>query len=75
MGGELRGYVEGNRVFFRSSHRYEGTRLRYEFEGEVSGDTMSGVVGLAEYGEARWQAKRHQYGSGRRGVVRPVKNV
>ena len=74
LAGHLRGYVEGKRVFFSSSQRYEGTRLRYEFEGEVDGDTMAGVVSLAEYGEARWKASRHQYGRPG-GVIRPVKNV
>ncbi|MCW5980828.1 MAG: aminotransferase class V-fold PLP-dependent enzyme [Bryobacteraceae bacterium] len=74
LSGDLRGLVEGNKVYFRSSQRYEGTRLTYDFAGEVSGDSISGTVGLAEYGEARWQAKRHQYGRPG-GVVRPVKNV
>ncbi len=74
LSGDLRGYVEGHKVSFRSSHKYEGTRLIYEFEGEVSGDAMQGVVGLAEYGTARWHAKRHQYGVPG-GLFRPVKNV
>lgn len=74
LSGDLRGFVEGSKVHFRSSHRYEGTRLSYDFAGEVSGDTMSGTVGLAEYGEARFEAKRHHYGRPG-GVVRPVKNV
>lgn len=74
LSGDLRGFVEGNQLYFRSSHKYEGTRLRFEFAGKVSQDTMSGVVDLNEYGEARWQAKRHQY-SQLGGPVRPVKNV
>ena len=74
MSGDLRGLVEGNKIYFRSSHRYEGTRLSYDFAGEVSGDTITGTVGLAEYGEARFEAKRHHYGRPG-GVVRPVKNV
>jgi L-seryl-tRNA(Ser) seleniumtransferase len=74
LSGDLRGLVEGNKVYFRSSHRYEGTRLAYDFTGEVHGETMSGTVGLSEYGEARWEARRHQYGRPG-GVVRPVKNV
>ncbi len=74
LAGHLRGYVEGNRVSFRSSQKYEGTRLIYEFEGEVSGDKMSGSVGLAEYGQAEWQAQRHRFDAPG-GIVRPVKNV
>ena len=74
LSGELRGYVEANRVVFRSSHRYEGTRLNYEFEGDVDGAAMRGVVGLGEYGQAQWQAKRHRYGIPG-GPIRPVKNI
>jgi D-glucosaminate-6-phosphate ammonia-lyase len=74
LSGDLRGWVDGNEVHFHSSHRYEGTRLSYDFVGKADGDTMSGIVGLAEYGQANWTAKRHHYGQPR-GVVRPVKNV
>ncbi|MFN7934689.1 MAG: aminotransferase class V-fold PLP-dependent enzyme [Bryobacteraceae bacterium] len=74
LDSDLRGSVSGNEVFFSSSHRYEGTRIGYEFQGQVSGDTMTGKVGLGEYGEATFTAKRHSYGRPG-GVVRPVKNV
>ncbi len=72
--GDLRGTVEGNEVRLRSSHKHEGTRIGYEFAGKVEGDTMSGEVGLGEYGKARWTAQRHRYGQPG-GLVRPVKNV
>jgi len=74
LAGDLRGTVEGNQIRFYSSHKYEGTRLNYEFEGRVDGDSMEGVVGMEEYGQARWTAKRHEYGQPG-GVVRPVKNA
>lgn len=74
LAGDLRGSVEGNQVRFRSSHRYEGTRIGYEFIGAVTGDRMEGTVGLDEYGTARFTAQRHRYGAPG-GVVRPVKNV
>jgi len=74
LDSDLRGSVSGNEVWFTSSHRYEGTRIGYEFQGQVSGDTMTGKVGLGEYGEATFTAKRHSYGRPG-GVVRPVKNV
>jgi L-seryl-tRNA(Ser) seleniumtransferase len=73
-GDILRGTVEGNQVRFRSSHRYEGTRLGYDFQGTAEGDRMSGEVGLGEYGAARWTAQRHRYGQPG-GLVRPVKNI
>lgn len=74
LSGDLRGKVEGASLRFRSSHKYEGTRLTYEFEGKVDGDVMNGTVDLGEYGQARWTARRHQYGQPG-GLVRPVKNV
>lgn len=74
LSGDLRGLVEGNKVYFHSSHKYEGNRLSYDFAGEVNGDTMTGTVGLEEYGKARFEAKRHHYGRPG-GIVRPVKNV
>jgi len=48
-------------VQFRTVHPYEGTQLSYAFTGKVDGDTIEGKVGLGEYGEAKWTAKRHKY--------------
>jgi hypothetical protein len=61
LAGDLHGVVEGSRVMFRSGHHIEGTTLRYEFTGDVAGDTMEGEAGLGEYGKARFTARRHQY--------------
>ena len=72
LSGDVRGSVSGDEVFIRSSHRYEGTRLGYDFAGKVSGDEMSGEVDLGEYGKAKWTAKRHRYGQPG-GIVRPIK--
>ena len=74
LSSDLRGSVDGNDVSFRSSHKYEGTRLGYDFNGKVSGDTMTGTVDMGEYGQAKFTAKRHNYGQPG-GVVRPVKNA
>jgi D-glucosaminate-6-phosphate ammonia-lyase len=74
LSSDLRGMVRGSEVWFRSSHRYEGTRIGYEFLGAVSGEEMSGTVDLGEYGKAKWTAKRRRYGQPG-GVVRPVKNI
>jgi L-seryl-tRNA(Ser) seleniumtransferase len=54
----LRGWVEGDRVRFRSSHRYEGASIGYAFEGAAKGDRMEGTVDLGEYGKARWTATK-----------------
>jgi D-glucosaminate-6-phosphate ammonia-lyase len=75
--GEIRGWVDGNEVHFRSRHRYEGSGFGYSFEGTVRGDSMEGEVDLGEYspyGPVKWTAQRHEYGRRRR-PVRPVKNV
>ena len=58
LSGDLHGTVLVNEVRFRSSQKYEGTRLIYEFTGKVEGDSMEGRLNLGEYGEARWTAKR-----------------
>ena len=59
--GDLAGWVDGNRIHFRDSHTYQAANFGYEFEGEVTGDTMQGDVGLGAYGSARWAAKRRPY--------------
>ncbi len=56
--GELQGTMDGDRIQMRSTLPYEGTRLRYEFSGDMAGNSMSGDVDLGEYGRARWTARR-----------------
>jgi L-seryl-tRNA(Ser) seleniumtransferase len=58
LSGNLTGYVEGRRVFIRSGHHIEGTTLHYAFTGDVQGDRIEGVVGLGEYGQAKWAAQK-----------------
>ncbi len=74
LGSDLRGTVDGSELNFRSSHKIEGTRIGYEFTATASGDTMEGIIDVGEYGQAKFKAKRHQYGQPG-GVVRPIKNV
>ena len=74
LSGDVRGTVEGDEVWLRSSHRYEGTRIGYEFLGKATADSFTGTVDLGEYGQARFNARRHKYGQPG-GAVRPVKNV
>ena len=66
LSGDLQGSLEGDRISMRSSHRYEGTSIGYAFTGTVAGDSMRGVLSVGEYGEAKWTARRHPYGQGRR---------
>ncbi len=72
--GDLAGTVAATEVRLRSSQKMEGTRLFWDFQGRVSGDTMEGTVNMGEYGEARWSATRHRYLTPG-GIVRPVKTV
>jgi L-seryl-tRNA(Ser) seleniumtransferase len=66
--GDLNGTVAGNQVRFQSGYGTEGTRVSYQFTGNVEGARMSGTVALGEYGEAKWTAERHTYrAGGRRG--------
>lgn len=57
--GAVSGAIDSNRVEFRSDLPTSGQRLSYRFSGRVSGDSMSGVVDLGEYGSAQWTARRH----------------
>jgi L-seryl-tRNA(Ser) seleniumtransferase len=74
LASDIRGYIEGSAVAFRSSLPYEGTSLVYNFEGTISGDALSGTVDLGEFGQAKWTARRRQYGLPGR-PVRPIKNI
>jgi D-glucosaminate-6-phosphate ammonia-lyase len=65
LSADLRGTVEGREVWFRSSHRYEGTAIGYEFTAQLDGDSMAGQVEMGEYGKARFTARRHAYAGGR----------
>ncbi len=56
--GPLRGTVYGNEVDFRSSQKIQGTSLSFEFRGTAAGDSMSGTVSMAEYGQGRWTATK-----------------
>ena len=60
-GGDLKGWIEGNEIQFRSAHPLEGAGFHFEFVGRVSGEKMAGEVDLGEYGSAQWSAQRHSY--------------
>ena len=59
--GELRGTIDGAKVRFRSMLPFEGSKLRYSFEGTVSGHQMTGTLDLAEYPQAGWIAHRYDH--------------
>jgi L-seryl-tRNA(Ser) seleniumtransferase len=81
LSGDLRGYVQGNVIRFRSSHKYEGSYINYEFTGTVDGTRIQGrvddmsTIDPGEFGEATWSAQRYSYTDPRGVPVRPVKSV
>jgi D-glucosaminate-6-phosphate ammonia-lyase len=58
LAGDIRGSHTGSRVSLRSSHRYEGTSVTYQFDGTVKDKEIMGTVDLAEYGKAQFTARR-----------------
>ena len=56
--GEITGSVDGDRVIFSTTLRYETTRIPMTFTGTIQGDTMSGEVDQGEYWKAQWRATR-----------------
>ena len=56
--GMVKGEVDGDKVEFDSRGRYEAAAMRYFFKGTLRGDEMSGDLGLGEYGNATWKARR-----------------
>ena len=58
LAADIRGKRTGDRLSLRSSHRFEGTAITYRFDGTVSGKEITGTVDLAEYGAAKFTARR-----------------
>jgi L-seryl-tRNA(Ser) seleniumtransferase len=58
LASDIRGARTGDRLTLRSSHRYEGTSITYRFDGAVSAKEITGTVDLAEYGTAKFTARR-----------------
>ena len=73
-GGDVTGWIDGDRVSLRSRHRWEGASFGFRFDGVVRGDSMQGEVDLGEYFSTQWTARRHRYG-GPTPPQRPQKNV
>ena len=60
---DLGGSIEGNNVRLTSNYtERHGDSLSFEFLGKVTGDEIGGTLNMGEYLEARWTAKRHQFG-------------
>jgi len=72
--GDLKGWIEGNGIEFRSAQPLEGAGIHFEFIGRVNGDTMRGEVDLGEYGSAQWSARRHSYDEAGK-TIRGVKHI
>jgi len=48
----------GNQIRFATTLGLQSLRTRYQFEGTIEQDTISGKVDLAEFGAATWTATR-----------------
>jgi L-seryl-tRNA(Ser) seleniumtransferase len=73
-GGDVRGWIEGDRVHLSSRHRWEGAVFGFTFDGKAQGETIIGEVDMGEYFTAPFSARRH----GRQPPAspsRPQKNV
>jgi uncharacterized pyridoxal phosphate-dependent enzyme len=56
--GNLTGKVNAQQVSFRSMMPVGGNDITYTFSGTADGNSMSGAVGMGEYGHAQWLATR-----------------
>lgn len=56
--GRISGKTDGGKIQFQSTLTVEGMRLNYRFTGTIQGDQLAGEVELAEFGKAKWVAKR-----------------
>jgi L-seryl-tRNA(Ser) seleniumtransferase len=52
------GSISGGRIKLQSTLPLEGMHIHYDFQGTVSGDTLSGDLSLGEFGMARFTARR-----------------
>ena len=60
--GQLTGTMSGSRVKFRSSLPTTGSRIAFDFSGELQADRLRGTVHLGEYGQATFEATRRTRG-------------
>ncbi len=73
-GGDIRGWMDGNRLRVKSRHHWEGATFGFDFDGDVSGDKIAGQVDLGEYFTAPFTATRYTYGRPTP-PARPRKNI
>ncbi len=73
-GGDLSGWVEGDRVHLSSRHRWEGSVFGFSFDGTLRGARIEGEVDMGEYFTAQFSATRHEYRGPAR-PSRPQKNI
>ncbi|MBK9170012.1 MAG: hypothetical protein IPM24_21470 [Bryobacterales bacterium] len=64
--GDAKGAINGSDVKITTQLPLEGSNLPYAFAGRLSGDTITGEVHMGEYRSAKFTARRHASGGGRR---------
>jgi hypothetical protein len=59
----MTGTVDGNKIRFSSSERYQGSQMEhnvsFNFTGTATNDTMEGEIAMGEYLAAKFTAKRY----------------
>ena len=60
--GPINGIADGNVVSLSSVLPFEGSKLRYRFEGRITEGRIEGDLDLGEYPGGTWIATRHSYG-------------
>jgi len=54
----IQGSVRGNQLSLRSRMKVGGNKIQWDFTGTVADNAASGIVGLGEFGQAKWTAVR-----------------
>jgi D-glucosaminate-6-phosphate ammonia-lyase len=66
---DISGKIEGKKVRLQSNYHDNAESVPFTFDGNIDGDTFSGVLYLGEYRSANFIAKRSEYRQ------RPVNNI
>jgi aerobic carbon-monoxide dehydrogenase large subunit len=56
---QLTGTIEKTAINFSITIDAQGTTLKIEYSGEVTGDTMAGTVKFGDFGEGKWTGKKN----------------
>ena len=55
---ELTGNVDKSTITFSITINAQGTALKIDYTGQITGDTMAGTVKFGDFGEGKWSGKK-----------------